>query len=153
MPCSLIADTAAASSMKYDPVSWVVVGAERIAANGDVITTQGTYALAILAMHHGLRFMVVASTATLDMSLSDGDALEPEVLQGAAGASQPLDVTPVELIDAIVTEKGVIERPDEGKTPPTNEYSSTALMLVFHHPRRARYVLPSAGSLWYPLAL
>ncbi|WVM92850.1 hypothetical protein ULG90_01015 [Halopseudomonas pachastrellae] len=57
VPCSLIADTAAASSMKYDPVSWVVVGAERIAANGDVITTQGTYALAILAMHHGLRFM------------------------------------------------------------------------------------------------
>lgn len=115
VPCSLIADTAAASSMKYDPVSWVVVGAERIAANGDVITTQGTYALAILAMHHGLRFMVVASTATLDMSLSDGDALEPEVLQGAAGACQSLDVTPVELIDAIVTEKGVIERPDEGK--------------------------------------
>ncbi|UJJ32092.1 translation initiation factor eIF-2B alpha/beta/delta subunit family protein [Halopseudomonas maritima] len=115
VPHLLMADSAAARIMKCDPVSWVIVGAERIAANGDVITTQGTYALAILAMHHGLRFMVVASTAALDMSLSDGDALEPEVLHGAAGASQPLDVTPVELIDAIVTEKGVIERPDEGK--------------------------------------
>lgn len=117
---SLHADVEAGRLMKHDGVTWVVVGAEKIAANGDVIGPLGSYALAILAMHHGLRFMVVASTATIDSSLPDADDLRPDQLGGAApggfgGGEMALDVTPVELIDAIVTEKGIIEQPDEGK--------------------------------------
>ncbi|MEL0167543.1 MAG: S-methyl-5-thioribose-1-phosphate isomerase [Pseudomonadaceae bacterium] len=119
-PAVLHADVEAGRLMKHDGVTWVLVGAERIAANGDVIGPLGSYPLAILAMHHGLRFGVVASTATIDMSLSDGDDLGPDQLgsvplAGGAGDLSPLEVTPVELIDAIVTEKGIIEQPDERK--------------------------------------
>lgn len=119
-PAALHADVEAGRLMKHDGVTWVLVGAERIAANGDVIGPLGSYMLAILAMHHGLRFMVVASTATIDMSLADADDLGPDQLgsgslTGGGGESSPLEVTPVELIDAIVTEKGIIEQPDERK--------------------------------------
>lgn len=117
---SLHADVEAGRLMKYDGVTWVVVGAEKIAANGDVIGPLGSYALAILAMHHGLRFMVVASTATIDSNLPDADDLGVDQLGAGVpgargGAEMALDVTPVELIDAIVTEKGIIEQPDGGK--------------------------------------
>jgi methylthioribose-1-phosphate isomerase len=122
-------DSAAAHVMQRNSVSWVVVGADRIAANGDVINRIGTYGLSILALHHGLRFMVVASTATIDMTLADGDELSVEergssellqlgerCIDAGAPASNPVsDVTPADLIDAIVTEKGVIERPDARK--------------------------------------
>lgn len=119
-PAALHPDVEAGRLMKHDGVTWVLVGAERIAANGDVIGPLGSYSLAILAMHHGLRFMVVASTATIDMSLADADELGPDQLgaavpEGGGAESSPLEVTPVELIDAIVTEKGIIEQPDERK--------------------------------------
>lgn len=123
---TLVADSAAAHLMKTGAVQWVVVGADRICANGDTANKIGTYALAIAARHHGVKFMVVAPSSTVDMDTASGDLIEieerdPAELLGIGGvrtvadgiqAWNPVfDVTPEELIDAIVTEKGVIERP------------------------------------------
>lgn len=115
LPAVLHADAAVAQLMKVANPSWVVVGAERIAGNGDVVNTIGTYGLAVLAMHHGLRFMVVASSASIDLELETADDIElGDVLAGQGG--QPLfDVTPADLIDVIVTEKGIVERPDQAR--------------------------------------
>ena len=129
IPATLIADSAAAHLMKVRGVSWVIVGADRIAANGDVINKIGTYQLAVNAMHHGLRFMVVAPSSTIDMgcetgdevTLEERDASELLELAGQRVGAQVdvfnpvFDVTPADLVDAIVTEKGVIERPDGEK--------------------------------------
>ncbi|HEY3519515.1 MAG TPA: S-methyl-5-thioribose-1-phosphate isomerase, partial [Rhodanobacteraceae bacterium] len=88
------------------------------------------YQLAIAAKHHGVKFMVVAPSSTIDMDTPDGEAIEIElrdpqellshhgartVAEGAQAWNPVFDVTPHELIDAIVTERGVIERPDAGK--------------------------------------
>ncbi|SFK64177.1 S-methyl-5-thioribose-1-phosphate isomerase [Lysobacter sp. cf310] len=123
----LIADSAAAHLMKSGRVQWVVVGADRICANGDTANKIGTYQLAIAARHHGVKFMVAAPSSTVDMATASGEAIEIEErdpgelfavggVRTAAeqvGAWNPVfDVTPHELIDAIVTERGVIERPD-----------------------------------------
>lgn len=128
IPATLIADVAAAHLMKSGLVQWVVVGADRIAANGDTANKIGTYQLAIAARHHGVRFMVVAPSTTVDLSAPNGDAIsielrEPEELLGYAGqrtvvegaqAWNPVfDVTPHDLIDVLVSERGVIARPDE----------------------------------------
>ena len=125
---TLIADAAASHLMKGGDVQWVVVGADRICANGDVANKIGTYQLAIAARHHGVRFMVVASSSTVDMATASGDLIEieerdPGELLGVAGSrtvaegvqawNPVFDVTPAGLIDAIVTEKGIVERPDE----------------------------------------
>jgi len=75
-------------------IGWVVVGSDRIAANGDVANKIGTYGLALAARAHGVKFMVAAPTSTIDMNCP---------------------VTPAHLVDAIVTEKGVIESPDARK--------------------------------------
>ena len=129
IPVTLIADSAAAHLMKERGVSWVIVGADRITANGDVVNKIGTYQLAINAMHHGVRFMVVAPSSTIDMATETGDDVEleersaSELLEvaGQRVAAQVsvynpvFDVTPADLVDAIVTEKGVIERPDADK--------------------------------------
>ena len=126
IPVTLQADGAAASLMARGGIGWVIVGADRIAANGDVANKIGTYGLAILARHHGIRFMVVAPTSTIDWSIADGAAIpieerDPnEVLAcggnrlgpAGVGARNPVfDVTPAGLVDAIVTERGIIERP------------------------------------------
>jgi len=108
-------DSAAGQLMRLDNPSWVVVGAERIAANGDVINTVGTYTLAVLAMHHGLRFMVVASSSTIDLTLESADELDLASEALEQGMQPLLDVTPADLIDVIVTEKGIVERPDESR--------------------------------------
>ena len=123
----LIADSAAAHLMKTGAVQWVVVGADRICANGDVANKIGTYQLAIAARHHGVKFMVAAPSSTVDMATVSGDEIKIEErdpgelfavggVRTAAediGAWNPVfDVTPHTLIDAIVTERGVIERPD-----------------------------------------
>ena len=120
VPVSSVTDTAVAHLMKVAGVTWVVVPARRIAANGDVIADIGTYQLAINAMHHGVRFMVVASTACIDLSLDNADGYglqaeddEGESIEGLLALG--FDVTPVDLIDYIVTERGVIERPDTDK--------------------------------------
>ena len=130
IPATLIADSAAAHLMKTGAVQWVVVGADRICANGDAANKIGTYQLAIAARHHGAKFMVVAPSSTVDMATPNGDAIhieerDPGELLGIAGtrtvaegvpAWNPVfDVTPASLIDAIVTEKGVIEQPDEAR--------------------------------------
>ncbi len=123
---TLIADSAAAHLMKTGAVQWVIVGADRICANGDTANKIGTYALAIAARYHGVKFMVVAPSSTVDMDTANGDLIEIEerdpaemlgiggvriVAEGIHAWNPVFDVTPGELIDAIVTEKGVIERP------------------------------------------
>lgn len=128
IPATLIADAAASHLMRSGQVHWVIVGADRITANGDVANKIGTYQLAIAARHHGLKFMVVAPSSTVDMSTPTGAHIEieersPDELLGYAGvrtvaegvrAWNPVfDVTPASLIDAIVTERGVVLQPDE----------------------------------------
>jgi len=130
IPAHLIADSAAAHLMKAGDVQWVVVGADRIAANGDTANKIGTYQLAIAARHHGVRFMVVAPSSTIDMATADGQAIEielrspdemlsfggkPTVVDGAKAWNPVFDVTPAALIDVIVTERGVVEKPDAGR--------------------------------------
>lgn len=127
---TLIADSAAAHLMKTGAVQWIVVGADRICANGDTANKIGTYALAIAARHHGVKFMVVAPSSTVDLETPDGAAIEIEqrdpgelhgvggvrtVAEGIAAWNPVFDVTPAALIDAIVTEKGVVEQPDTAK--------------------------------------
>ncbi|MFC3609630.1 S-methyl-5-thioribose-1-phosphate isomerase [Stutzerimonas tarimensis] len=129
VPVSLNVDSASAHLMKTQAISWVIVGADRITANGDVANKIGTYQLAVTAMHHGVRFMVVAPSSTIDMSLENGDDIPIEERAGSellevngqrfaadVEAFNPVfDVTPADLIDAIVTEKGVVERPNTEK--------------------------------------
>ncbi|PVZ20224.1 MULTISPECIES: S-methyl-5-thioribose-1-phosphate isomerase [unclassified Pseudomonas] len=129
IPVSVNADSAAAHIMKTKGITWVIVGADRITANGDVANKIGTYQLAVNAMHHGVRFMVVAPSSTIDMSMESGELIPIEEREGGellevggqrvgaqVHAFNPVfDVTPADLIDAIVTEKGVVERPDAAK--------------------------------------
>ncbi len=130
IPATLIADAAAAHLMRTGQVQWVIVGADRITANGDVANKIGTYQLAIAARYHGLKFMVVAPSSTVDMATASGALIEieersPDELLGYAGvrtvaegvkAWNPVfDVTPASLIDAIVTERGVVLQPDEAR--------------------------------------
>jgi methylthioribose-1-phosphate isomerase len=127
IPAKLIADSAASHLMKSGAVQWIVVGADRIAANGDTANKIGTYQLAISAKRHGVKFMVVAPWSTVDMQTRHGDDIEIElrdpaellsisgkrtVVDGADAWNPVFDVTPAELIDVIVTERGAIERPD-----------------------------------------
>jgi methylthioribose-1-phosphate isomerase len=127
IPVTLIPDSAAAYLMQNKNVDWVIVGADRIAANGDVANKIGTYSLAVNARHHGVKFMVVAPTSTVDMDTSSGDRIpienrdESEVLQLAGQRLAPMgvpavnpvfDVTPANLVDVIITEKGALEHPD-----------------------------------------
>ena len=123
---TLIADSAAASRMVAGDVDLVIVGADRIAANGDVANKVGTYSLAVLARHHGLPFYVAAPTSTIDLATADGDAIhieerDPEEVRAFGGratapkgspVSNPaFDVTPGRLVTAIITEVGVARRP------------------------------------------
>ena len=127
---TLIADSAAAHLMATGQVQWVIVGADRICANGDTANKIGTHQLAIVARHHGVKCMVVAPSSTVDMRTATGAEIEielrdPAELLGVAGvrhvadgvsAWNPVfDVTPAELIDAIVTERGVIEAPNHAR--------------------------------------
>ncbi len=129
IPVTLLTDSACAHLMARGKVGWVIVGADRVAANGDVANKIGTYALAVLARHHGVRFMVVAPSSTVDMAVASGAGIPieerdaDEVLglggrriaaQGARAWNPAFDVTPAALVDVLVTECGVIERPDAG---------------------------------------
>ncbi|MBM7060837.1 S-methyl-5-thioribose-1-phosphate isomerase [Pseudomonas sp. UL073] len=129
VPVSLNVDSAAAHLMKTQGITWVIVGADRITANGDVANKIGTYQLAVCAMHHGVRFMVVAPSSTIDMSLESGEDIPIEERAGSellemggrrvaaevAAVNPVFDVTPADLIDVIVTERGIVERPDAAK--------------------------------------
>lgn len=130
IPVTLICDGAAASLMCCKDIGWVIVGADRVAANGDVANKIGTYSLAINARHHGVKFMVVVPSSTIDLETPRGDNIvienrdRQEVLslqeqaisaEGADAWNPVFDVTPAELIDALVTEKGVIHNPNVEK--------------------------------------
>ena len=124
---ALSADAALAHVMKERGITWAVVGAERIAANGDVLAVIGTYQLAVTAMHHGVRLMVVAPSALIDLQQESGEegfhdlghgplAYSPrERIKGVDEVAPRYDVTPGDLVDFLVTERGVIERPDAAK--------------------------------------
>lgn len=126
IPVTLLCEGAAASLLASGKVSWVIVGSDRIAANGDVANKIGTYSLAVNARYHGVKFMVVAPTTTVDMQTSSGEQIpieqrnEQEVLncgqsriasEGAAAWNPAFDITPASLVDAIVTEKGIVLQP------------------------------------------
>ncbi len=128
IPVTLICDNMAAQVMKEGRVQLVVVGADRIAANGDTANKIGTYGVALLAQAHGIPFYVAAPSSTFDLSLPTGDAIpieqrDPrEVTHGFGKQTAPdgvrvynpaFDVTPARLIAGIVTEKGLIQPVNE----------------------------------------
>lgn len=130
IPVTLIADGAAAHLMAIGRLDWVIVGADRIAANGDVANKIGTYGLAVSARYHGVRFMVVAPLSSVDFDTRQGADIQLEIRpeqellrfagkrvapDGAKGWNPVFDITPAELIDVIVTERGVVHEPAVGK--------------------------------------
>jgi methylthioribose-1-phosphate isomerase len=123
---TLIVDSAAAYLMKQGRIDVVIVGADRITANGDVANKIGTYSVACLARQHGIPFYVAAPTSTIDLSLASGDLIPieerpaEEVTTVAGKRVAPknvkvynpaFDVTPASLVSAIITEKGVLRPP------------------------------------------
>ena len=117
IPFAVVADGAAASLMARGEVDCVFTGADRIAANGDAANKIGTYGLAVAARHHGLPFYVVAPTSTLDPAAATGEDIpieerNPAEVSPRFPARNPaFDVTPAELISAIVTEHGAHRPP------------------------------------------
>lgn len=126
IPRTLIVDAAAGSLMARRLVDLVIVGADRIAANGDVANKIGTYPLAVLARHHGIPFYVAAPTSTVDLATASGAEIPIEerdpaevLAPGGAPVAEPdtpvanpaFDVTPAELVTAIVTERGIVRPP------------------------------------------
>jgi methylthioribose-1-phosphate isomerase len=130
IPVTLIADNAAGFLMSRGRIDAAIVGADRVAANGDVANKIGTYQVAVLARRHGLPFYVACPRSTIDLATASGDAIPIEErsadeVKGYGGArwapegvevSNPVfDVTPAELVTALITEKGVLEAPDSRK--------------------------------------
>lgn len=123
IPVTLICDSMAGWVMKSGKVQAVVTGADRIAANGDAANKIGTYSVALLARAHGIPFYVAAPSSTFDFAIASGDAIPieqrnpAEITHGFGRATAPegvqvfnpaFDVTPAELITALITERGVI---------------------------------------------
>ena len=130
IPVTLIPDNTAGHIMHLGKVDLVIVGADRIAANGDVANKIGTFSLAVLASRHGIPFYVAAPLSTIDIAIADGSAIPIEersaaevtgygdirwAPEGVSVFNPAFDITPAELVSGIVTEKGVIARPDAGK--------------------------------------
>jgi methylthioribose-1-phosphate isomerase len=124
LPHRVLADSAAASLMAVGQVDLVAVGADRIAADGSVANKVGTYSLAVLARHHGVPFVVVAPVSTIDFGTPDGASIvieqrdqaevthlagHPVAPAGTAAYNPAFDVTPPDLVTAIVTETGVAQ--------------------------------------------
>ena len=137
---TIIVDSAAGYLMRSERIDWIIVGADRVTSNGDVINKIGTYNLAVLAQRHNVKFMVVAPTSTLDLcSLSGFDVdieqrSETEVKYYNNQLIAPLnakvfnpvfDVTPNNLVDVLVTEKGAIFSPDQEKVERLMNQSNT----------------------------
>ena len=127
IPCTLITDSMAGHLMSQGEVDVVVVGADRIAANGDVANKIGTYALAVLAKRHGIPFYVAAPLSTFDAKIPDGSHIPIEerpaaevtgygdtrwAPQGVAVRNPAFDVTPAELITGIICERGIASPPN-----------------------------------------
>jgi methylthioribose-1-phosphate isomerase len=117
IPHTVIADSAAASMMAGGEVDVVITGADRIAANGDTANKIGTYSLAVLAAHHGIALYVVAPSSTVDLSTESGEGIPieeragDEVTPRFPARNPAFDVTPAELVAAIVTEHGIHRAP------------------------------------------
>ncbi|MDX9822300.1 MAG: S-methyl-5-thioribose-1-phosphate isomerase [Syntrophales bacterium] len=128
IPFTLVADNMAGTLMKQGRIQLVIVGADRIAANGDAANKIGTYPLAVLARAHGIPFYVAAPRSTIDLSLGSGDEIpieerNPEEILSLRGVriaeegidvyNPAFDVTPASLVTAIITEAGVANPPSE----------------------------------------
>jgi methylthioribose-1-phosphate isomerase len=122
IPVTLITDSMAGYFMKQERIDCVIVGADRIAANGDVANKIGTYTLAVLAKENSIPFYVAAPSSTIDMSLASGDKIpieerDPRELthiqgvpiapEGITAANPAFDITPHDYVSAIITEKGI----------------------------------------------
>jgi methylthioribose-1-phosphate isomerase len=131
IPVEVITDSMAAHFMSRGEVSFVVVGSDRIARNGDVANKIGTYGVAVLASHHGVPFTVAAPMSTIDFATKTGAEIPIEersrdevakvgdailVGEGIPCRHPAFDVTPARLVDAVYTERGVF-RPKKGETP------------------------------------
>ena len=159
IPVTVITDSMAGQLMRRGRVDLAIVGADRVAANGDVANKIGTYSVAVLAREHGLPFYVAAPTSSLDLSLPDGDAIPieerspEEVLQfagvrvaaeGVRVENPAFDVTPHRLVSAIVTERGVVREPytaglaDLQSGPPGRTKQGPALQGGGRQPVRGR---------------
>ena len=123
IPVTLVTDSMAGYLMQRGDVDLVVVGADRVAANGDVANKIGTYTLAVLAARHRIPFYVAAPLSTIDLKLADGSAIPIEergaaevtgfrgerwAAEGVAVANPAFDVTPAELVTALITERGIV---------------------------------------------
>jgi methylthioribose-1-phosphate isomerase len=130
IPATLIADVAAGHLMSRGEIDAVIVGTDRVAANGDVANKIGTYPLAVLARRHGIPFYVACPISTLDLELASGAQIPIEErpaseVTGFGGVrwaparitvrNPAFDVTPAELVTALITERGVIDRPEAGR--------------------------------------
>ncbi len=126
IPVKLSCEGAAGQLLRQGDVKWVIVGADRITANGDVANKIGTYNLAVLAKHHGVRFMVVAPSTTFDLNMAEGKDIPIEerpmyevtevqgkqiAPDGCDAINPSFDMTPNDLIDAIICEKGILTAP------------------------------------------
>lgn len=131
VPCTVIADGMAASRLRRGDVTCVIVGADRIAANGDVANKIGTYGLALAARAHGVPFYVAAPSSTVDLATPDGRSIPIEergagevaewrgvrAAPEAADVWNPaFDVTPAELVTAIITDRGILHPGDIGRS-------------------------------------
>src|SRR5882724_5483377 len=130
IPVTLITDSMAGHLMSLGKIDLVLVGADRIAANGDVANKIGTYTLAVLAERHRIPFYVAAPLSSIDTSIKDGSAIpieerNPSEVTGYGGmrwapegvsvANPAFDITPAELVSGLFTEKGAVTRPDARK--------------------------------------
>ena len=130
IPVTLITDNMAGHLMKCGEIDAVIVGTDRVAANGDVANKIGTYMVAVLAHRHNIPFYVACPLSTIDMQLSHGDAIpieersHDEVIgfgsqrwapAGVKVRNPAFDVTPAELVSALITEKGVLYHPNADK--------------------------------------
>lgn len=130
IPVTLIADNAAGLLMRRGDIDVIIVGADRIAANGDVANKIGTYTVAVLARRHGIPFYVAAPLSTFDPATRTGEAIPleeraAEEIMGYGGVqwapagvnvrNPVFDITPAELVSALITERGVVFAPDAEK--------------------------------------
>ena len=126
VPCTLITDGAAATLMRQAKVDVILVGADRICANGDFANKIGTYGLAVLARHHGVPFYCAAPWSTVDASLADGDLIpieqraatevtvmagRPIAPDGVAALNPAFDVTPARYVTGFITDRGIVQPP------------------------------------------
>jgi methylthioribose-1-phosphate isomerase len=130
IPVTLIADNAAGLLMRQGEIDAVIVGADRVAANGDVANKIGTYGLAVLARRHGIPFYVAAPLSTVDLGAASGDNIPIEerpaievtgygdtqwAAPGVRVRNPVFDITPAELVSALITECGILSLPDRAK--------------------------------------